>query len=334
MENKLILACDIAKEKLDWFCLDFKEFFTIKNDKDGLKELLKWFKTKKISKKDVRIIFEHTGSYGSLLEKFCSENEITYYKVPAMEIKLSSGIKRGKSDSIDAEMIANYFFEKSYKLKESKPDSKTVQRIKQLKATRDNMVKHKASLKCSLKNYSEVLRLPKNDLIIKAYRRQITTFENSIKKIELEIEDLITEEKEIFKNYKLLLTITGVGKVIALDIILATDNFRKFKVWREYASYCGCAPYPNSSGKFIGKNRISHYAAKELKANLTSGAKSAMNFDFEMVQYKNKKLEQGKSIKCITNNVRCKLIARMFSVVKNQSEYKKNYTHNLVMSES
>ena len=329
MKDKVIISCDIAKDKLDFYCNESNEYFTLPNSKVGLKTFDKWKKQRKYSNDSFVLAFENTGSYGILLATFASESGIVFYKIPALEIKRSMGISRGKDDKIDAKRIADYMFEKGYKLKPSKLDSPAIDRLKQIRSTRDFLVKQKTSASVNLKNLEEVLKLNPYDTCVVALQGIINEYTNSIKKIETEIDEILAKEKEINNSYQLLITIVGVGKVIAIDTILSTDNFTKFDDWRNYASYCGCAPFSNESGKMVLNKRISNLARKDLKANLTSGAKSAMVFDQELKIYKERKLEEGKSKKCITNVIRCKLISRMFAVIRKNEPFKRNYQHNL-----
>ncbi|REC59018.1 IS110 family transposase, partial [Chryseobacterium pennae] len=55
-----------------------------------------------------RYCFENTGNYGLLLASLLEERQLLYYQVPALEIKLSQGIQRGKNDKVDAWRIARY----------------------------------------------------------------------------------------------------------------------------------------------------------------------------------------------------------------------------------
>ncbi|WP_228811962.1 IS110 family transposase, partial [Nocardia otitidiscaviarum] len=57
---------------------------------------------------DFRYCFENTGNYGLLLARMLEDQQISYYQVPALEIKLSQGIQRGKNDQLDARRIARY----------------------------------------------------------------------------------------------------------------------------------------------------------------------------------------------------------------------------------
>lgn len=334
MKDKVIIGCDISKLKIDIFCRENKESFLIKNNNEGFNKLALWIQQHKLDPENLIIAFEHTGAYGKAITNYCLDNHIDFLAINALAIKLSLGITRGKNDIIDAIRIAEYVFEKQYKLSPTKPIDTEIERLKNLRTSRDLLVKHRASFLTALKIDTETLMLSKQDIIVQSKKTVVDGMTTNIKKLEAEIGTIIISNKELTDNYKLLLSIVGIGPIIALDTILATNNFKNFSTWRKYASYCGCAPFTNSSGKMIKQNRISNLANKNLKANLSSGAKSAQRHDQELKLYAERKLAGGKSKKCITNVIRCKLIARMFSVIKNKKEYQKNYTHHLVVSTS
>lgn len=326
---KINLGADISKETIDFFCDANSELFQLKNNVKGLDKLLMWADQHQYPLNQIAIAFEHTGHYGNALVDFCVQHEITFYHVPALEIKKSLGITRGKNDQIDAKRICAYLKEKGYKLTPTKPVNDAIERLKHLQAQRALFVRNSASIKNVLKDQLEVLAISKEDFLVRTNMQMIQQFEKSIKEIDDEIQKMVEVDKEIKKNYNHVISITGIGKVIAIDTIIATHNFTKFNNWRQYASYCGCAPFEYSSGKFIGKPRISKLANKELKAHLNSGALSAIKFDNECKMYFERKLKEGKTKKCITNVIRCKLIARMYAVVKQNRPFEKNYAHSL-----
>jgi transposase len=329
MENKVIIGCDISKEKIDVYCIVSKESFVIKNNEEGFQKLADWIVHHKFVITNLVIGFENTGAYSKALGKFCSKLNIIYYECWALDIKQSMGVVRGKNDIIDAKRIAAYIELKMSKLIPSKPLDTSIEELKQLRTTRDTLVKHKASLLNALKISRETLKLDKENLIVQANQNVVEEMTKQINLIDEKIMQLINANTSILKSFNLLLSIVGIGKVIAVDTILATNNFEKFKTWREYASYCGCAPFTESSGKMVKKNRISKLANKSLKAHLSSGAKSAQQHDQELKIYRIRKLKEGKTNKCITNALRCKLISRMFSVIKNNRPYQRNYSHHL-----
>src|SRR5690554_5555615 len=98
-----------------------------------------------------------------------------------------------------------------------------------------------------------------------------------IESVEKQMEGMIEENESMSRNFRLLTSIKGVGPQTALFMIAYTANFTKFKNWRKFASYCGIAPFPNSSGTSIrGRTKVSNLANKKIKSLLDLCAKSSI----------------------------------------------------------
>jgi len=84
-------------------------------------------------------------------------------------------------------------------------------------------------------------------------------------------------------------------------------------------------PFEHTSGTSIrGRKRVSHLAHKEIKQELNQAAKSAIMHDPEIRAYADRKLKT-KAYPLVLNNVKFKLILRMFSLVKRGEVYVENY---------
>lgn len=122
--------------------------------------------------------------------------------------------------------------------------------------------------------------------------------------------------------FKLINSIKGVGPQTALFMIVYTNGFTKFKNWRKFASYCGIAPFPNSSGSSIkGRTKVSHLANKKIKSLFDLCAKSAIQYNREMKKYYERRIEEGKSKMSSINAIRNKLLSRIFAVVERKTPY-------------
>ena len=142
-----------------------------------------------------------------------------------------------------------------------------------------------------------------------------------IKKLEAEMQLLIGSDEKILLNYKIISSIKGIGNVNALMTIAFTENFTSFNNARSYAVYAGVVPFDHSSGTSIKrKRRVSHLANKELKQELNQAAKSAITWNHDLRQYAQQKLKE-KPYKIVLNNVKFKLIVRMFSLVSRGEFY-------------
>jgi len=64
-----------------------------------------------------------------------------------------------------------------------------------------------------------------------------------------EIEKIVLEKMEILPEFEKLKSVTGIGNILALTIMLETGDIRRFPKVGNYASYCRCVPSERSSNK-------------------------------------------------------------------------------------
>jgi len=131
-----------------------------------------------------------------------------------------------------------------------------------------------------------------------------------------------TEDQQLKNDYTLIQSIPGIGKQTALYLLIVTKGFTAFNNARQLACYAGVAPFPYQSGTSIkGRNKVSHLADKKLKSLLNMCALNAKRWDFEIEKYYNYKVAQGKNKMLVLNNVRNKLLTRVFAVTNRQQPY-------------
>jgi transposase len=324
MKLQHIIGADLSKESIDLASTESQSHLRINNSLKGFRQLLNWLKDQKIKPSAVMIVMEHTGLYSYRMEKFLYRHQVAFTKIPALAIKRSLGLIRGKNDKIDAQRIARYGLEKRDILVTAKELNKTLERLKMLHSTRALLVKQRASLICAVKELQQLLK--QSDLIIKSQLQLINDFSIQIKKIEAEMTGVIKKDQSVNQNFKLLKTIKGVGNIVAIAVIVKTQNFTMFPNARKFACYCGTAPFEYSSGKSIRrKTRISHLADKKMKTLLDQSAKTAIQYDKELKTFYERRIDMGKSKKSTINIVRNKILYRMFAVIKRQTPFIENY---------
>ncbi len=320
-----ILGVDVSKLTLDVHCAELNQHIKIENGAKGFALLKKWFKQLGIDLAKSIIVMEYTGGYEYKLIQFCESLSIPYTRIPGLQIKNSLGITRGKNDKVDAKRIALYTEEKIKTINPSKPLNKQVLRLKDLLSFRKKLVRNNAGFKASLKERIFMYDVTKEDPIRKITETQIRRTEKDIEKVENELKSLIKEDQSMFMNYLILTSIKGIGFVNALMTIAYTENFTSFTDPRTYAVYAGVVPFDHSSGTSLNaKKRVSHLANKEIKQELNQAAKTAIIWDKDLSEYAQKKLKI-KPYPLVLNNVKFKLILRMFSLIKRGEMNVDNY---------
>ena len=324
MKRTWFIGIDISKKTLDVVIYDqekrsTKKHFIITNDKKGFKEMLKSLKKEGVKINEAFVCLEYCGIYGLEIGSFL-QGKINFCFVSPLHIKRSLGLTRGKNDKLDAYKISRFCYLYRDELIPTTMDSEIILKLKNLMGERNRVVKASKIEKQVIKELSSQLCKK----TIKRANKRLKFLQIDIKEIELEIVELIKSDSEISKNYKLLLSIIGIGLVNAVILIIYSNNFEGITNARSFACYCGVAPFEYSSGTSIrGKTRVSNLANKSVKANLTNASRSAIVHDKELKIYYKRKREEGKAHGTVINAVKFKIIARAFAVIKRQTPFVK-----------
>src|SRR5215210_6876280 len=110
---KIFVGIDISKSWIDVVVLKDGQSMhrQFENSKKGYKVMLSWLKTF-ANLEEMILCMEHTGVYALPLWNYLVKYKVAYVVETGLQIKSSMGIKRGKSDKIDAQAIANYITQK------------------------------------------------------------------------------------------------------------------------------------------------------------------------------------------------------------------------------
>jgi len=332
MKN-LFIGIDFSKLKVDVSFFERENLEVFKhaqfvNEQQGFKEMIAWLKKESlIAPSEWLFCGEYTGLYSVNLSEFLSSKGFSVWIDSPLQIKLSMGIQRGKSDKADSGQLALYAYRFEDKAKAYAPLSKQCKSLQMLYAHRERLVKVKVSLSQAATELRMVIkRDPTVRYIYDKELLQVNRLKKDIKDVEKKMLECIEQDPQLYKNYTLLVSIKGIALINAVSMIIHTGNFTRFVNARQYACYVGVAPFGKTSGTSKkNKPRISKIANKECKALLTQAAKCSCKHNPELREYYNRKIAEGKPLWLVTNNIRNKLIARCFSVIARQEPYQESF---------
>lgn len=319
--HKEVVGIDVSKKTIDAFCFKAQVHKAFVNDLIGYKSLLKWV-LKQTKESEVFYCFENTGYYSLKLALYLDSHSIAYVEESPLKIKRSSGIVKEKTDKLDAALIARYAWLYREELEASTVKSMSHLELGRLLALRDLLVRNNAGLKGTLKEMKVLLSSPTTDSGCISLKRSIDYLSKQVKAVEDRIKEIISQDASMYKNYELLSSLKGIGLVVACQLIYHTGNFTRFDSWRAFSSYCGTAPFEHRSGTSLYRKKQCHYLGdRKMKSLLSMASVSAIQHDSELRLYYKRKLAEGKDKMLAINNVRNKLIARAFAVIKRGTPY-------------
>ena len=322
MEYTDFVGIDVSQATLDVVVRSTRIHEQIANTVAGRNKLLRWLERQGVAWEGALFCFENTGIYSLPLLAFLADRKVKYAQISGLTAKRSMGIKRGKTDKVDAAALAEYAYRHREELIPNPPPSKVLMNAKRFFSLREQFVKHRAGLKSRLGAELRMLQLLKKDKGVRMQQKAIDQLTKHIDQLDADILDLIASEAALNKNYALATSVKGIGPQTAIYMLITTENFTLFKDWRKYACYAGIVPFDHRSGTSISrKSRVSSMANKRIKTLLSSAAASAIQSNVEMKMYYQRRIAEGKHHMSTLNIIRNKLVSRVFAAVNRQEPY-------------
>jgi len=241
--QEINIGIDTSKTQLDIYVRPIGEFFSVENNAKGIKAALKRIK----SYQPTRIIIEATGRLE--LPFACAASKANLPIVIANALKVhnfaaSSG-QLAKTDKLDAKMIAHYGEALKPRLTEIKADN--IQRISDLLVRRSQLVE----MRTMEKNRASMM----NKEVKRSTQRLIKHLQKEIDWVEKTLDKLIEDTPDWSRTLEILLSVKGVGKVLAYTLLSDLPELGQLNR-KEVAALVGVAPMNRESGAYRGKRRI------------------------------------------------------------------------------
>jgi len=170
----------------------------------------------------------------------------------------------------------------------------------------------KSELKKYLDDETIVLAVNSNVIIMQCLNNQIK-----------EVEKMLVKAAKLSPEYKSLLTIDGIGKILAMTIMLETGNISRFNNVGNYSSYCRCVDSSRmSNGKKKGVNNKKN-GNKYLSWAFIEAAHFAIRYNEQIKRYYQRKMSKTNRIVSL-KTVAHKLARASYYIIRDKEEFDVN----------
>jgi transposase len=338
MKNlKWFIGIDISKKTLDICLFDgyliLAEDKTVNDEKSIKKKLNQWQKEFGLEMQEVLLCAEYTGNYIYPLARAAYSLKIALWMESGGQIKQSLGILRGKDDQIDARRIAAYSYRYQDRIRLFTLNDEQLVNLKMILTERNGYVVQRARYTAQVKDSSQFMKEVEYKERVRRMKSMIKSLTKCILEIEKVIEQILSANEGLQRQYELLTSIPGVGKQTAVETIVATEGFTRFDDPRKFICHAGIAPFTYTSGSSQRSlSKVSHRANKKLKSLFHMAAIRVIQLTGELSEYYKRKVSEGKAKMLVLNAIRGKIILRMFAVIRQNRPYQENYKNNLLLS--
>lgn len=318
-QPSFFLGIDVGKVDLYCHIISKNEPISARfdNTSTGIKKLKEWVK-KNTNIQQLSACLEQTGHYGKAVATALHQfNIVSLHLVNPRQIKAygNQKLRRNKSDTADAKLIAQFLKSEQHDLITWEPPSPDNEKITSLSRYADSITKDNARLKTRCESVT-------NSSILRSIKRRIKLQENEIIAIRKQINKIIKNNDLLHTTSELLTSIPGVGEVCSHIVLAELPQIQLFKNARQLAAWAGLTPQHYQSGT-SGRSTtpITKVGSAHLRSGLFMPAMNARVFNPLLKTFSERLKENGKTPKQIIIAVMRKLIHQIYGILKSGEPY-------------
>jgi len=313
------LGIDVGKK--DLFChilhlgASYSECFD--NTKPGIAKLAQWLgKTADLTQ--TIACLEQTGHYAKPVAKQLVSLEISRVHVVNPRCIKAFGhrkLRRNKSDSADARLIAEFARSEYHELRPWVPQTPENEAITELSRYAESLTSDNARLKTKCEAAA-------NPVILKSLKKRIKAQEKDIADLRRQINTLIRNQPAIRKQMELLSTIPGIGEITCHILIAELPEIDLFENARQLAAWGGVTPRHFVSGTSGStKTPITKVGSAHLRRALFMPAMTARTNNPLLKTFGDRLKGNGKKPKQIIIAIMRKLLHQIYGILSSGEPY-------------
>jgi transposase len=241
--EEINVGIDTGKTQLDICIRPQGRMFSVPNNAQGIRDAVRQLKTAS----PARIVIEATGRLELLFVVAAQKAKLPVCVVNPLQVRRFAGAagKLAKTDQLDAQILAHFGEAMQPETTEIKPEEARL--ISDLLARRSQL------LEISTMEKNRLSILPK--ALHASLKRHIKHLQAEVKKIEALLDKQINRIPAWQEKRDLLLSVNGVGKVLAYTLLSDLPELGQLNR-KEIAALVGVAPMNRDSGSYSGKRHI------------------------------------------------------------------------------
>jgi transposase len=321
----VFVGIDVAAESFTATVFFAPEHYTtsphdFSNSEAGIEALQGWLHAQDVPSDQLHVCLENTGVYSELLSYQLHD---AGYRVSLLDPRtLSKAFPDGepKTDRVDSRKLAEYGFRYADRLRIWEPQTHSVEQIRVVLATREQLVQQKTAVMNSRSALTRKrIQTPAAN---RALDSTLANLKEQIAQLETELKRLLRSHRDLLEGVTLLMTAPGVSWLLSGHFAVLTRGFTEVPNYRSLAQYLGVAPNEYQSGTSIRRRpRSRRYGPASIRKLLHLAARSIGTHDPSGRTYYRTKTTLGKPKQLVINNLANKLLKRLCAMLRHRSAY-------------
>ncbi len=305
--HEINVGIDASKAQLDIYIRPLGQCFSVNNTPAGIKCAIQRLK----AVRPTRIVIEATGRLELPFVVAAQNVRLPITVANPTHIRRFAGAlgTLAKTDHLDAQVIAH--FGAALKPQPTPLKPKNVRLISDLLARRRQL------LDMATMEKNRLAILPK--ALHAGLRMHLKQLNNAVSKLERQLDELIDDTPEFQAKRDLLLSVNGVGKVLAYTLLSDLPELGQLNR-QQIAALVGVAPMNRDSGRYNGRRHI-RGGRYRVRSVLFMAIMSAMQSNPKIKRYYERLKAAGKPPKVAMVACMRKLLTILNVMVKNNQHW-------------
>ncbi|GGJ60102.1 IS110 family transposase [Deinococcus roseus] len=299
------------------------------NTEEGRLRLTQWLEGYQALGNTTHAVMEATGVYSQQIAHTLHSLSCKVSVVNAAKIKFfaMSNLRRGKTDSMDAELIAQYGL--TMKPAPWTPTRLELEHLRALLSEREGIIGLITMEKGRHHAFAHHQQPCKKALERCETRQKL--LKEQLDSVELDIKDIIKADPILKGQVGLLTSVPGVGRLTAATLLAETHHLEDLQNAGQWASFAGLSPVPRQSGQMMGRSSISKVGNPRIRKILYMSAVTVTRMDNEQGEFYRRLVGSGKPKKVALIALARKILRVCFAVLRSGEPYTKGHRSQLAL---
>lgn len=243
----------------------------------------------------------------------------------AAKVRRAMPVAGAKTDALDAQRIADYAARFLDELRLWTPAEAVVEQVQTLLTLREQLTRERtAKLNARRMLRRKAVQTP---LALRITDEAVDYLKARIAEVDREVKRLVSSHPTLGPAVALLVSVPGVGHLLASHLCVATGGFTRPLVPKQASSWLGICPLEHESGTSVRrKPRSRGYGPSAIRKLLYLASMRLVSIEGSAHHaYFERKKGQGKSGRLVLNNVGNKLIRVMAAVLRDGQPYQSGH---------
>lgn len=293
----------------------------VANDPDGFATLAARLAEHGATPESALVCLEATGVYGEALCYWLHERGFRLAVEDAAKVRRAMPVAGAKTDALDAQRIADYAARFLDELRPWAPSEAVVEQVRTLLTMREQLTRERtAKLNARRMLARKAVQTP---LANRIADDAVADLKDRIAEIDREVRRLTSSHPTIGAAVALLVSVPGVGHLLAAHLCVATGGFSRPLRPKQASAWLGICPLDYESGSSVRKRpRSRGYGPSAIRKLLYLASMRLVTIDGSADQaYFRRKTAEGKSGRLVLNNVSNKLLRVAAAVLRDGVPY-------------